>query len=98
MNEIGDPGFNLSFTLALATGFIPALVVRFAWKREPLNPSIATWIAGVWCFAFFWIFREFVVKPSDPEIMTNGLAWVFVFFTSRLIMTGRHEKQTTKLS
>ena len=86
MDEIASD-FSLRFTIAYAIALAPALLVRFAWKREPIRPSTATWFAGLSCFVFFAISRA-LLTSSDPQIMQSGLMWALAFVVSRSILTG----------
>ena len=90
MNEIASD-FSLRFTIAYAMALMPALIVRFAWKRGPLKPSTAAWIAGSSCLVLFGISRP-LLTSSDPQIMQSGLMWALAFVVSQAIMTGGYRR------
>jgi hypothetical protein len=82
----------LSIIVIWTIGLLPAFIARHAWKRAPLKPSMAAWIAGVWCFLLF-IADTVLAKAADPSAIVNGFVWFLVFLVSRWIMTHGYKQQ-----
>jgi len=84
----------INFLITWSVGLSPALITRYAWLKTPIRPKLATWIAGISCFTFFWLFRILQgLLELSPDERSSGIVWVVIFSVSRAIMERGYKKE-----
>lgn len=88
MQNITAAELILSLIVTWGIGLAPALATRYLIAKGPISRARANWIAGIWCFLMFMLFRVINAAAGvAPQDTTTGLVWLTVFLASAWIMT-----------
>jgi hypothetical protein len=84
----------VGFFVTWVIGLIPALLIRYAFLRRPLNRKLAFWVAAG-SSAFFWVLFRSINIAAGADRPGTGFAWILVFFVARWILS-KESKRPTK--